>query len=158
MKKLCAVFGLLLLVCPVKAQDVPADSDRQKLVKWFGEQDFRAGTKLDLDGGLHGVIYLRGVSVGQHGIGLGAPGKSYLDFNLGADFENHEKPQAMVLLMLHPVNTTDALVRRLPLRVRDRIKVAALPDIEIGPAISLPRPGQAWTWRSSLGVVAAIGF
>lgn len=132
-------------------------SDRQKLVAWFGEQDFRAGTKIDLDGGLHGVLYMRGVSIGQKGLGLGSSdAKPYLDFNLGGDFENKEKPQMLVLLMIHPVNTTEAIIRRLPFK--DRVSVAKLPDVEIGPALSLPRPGQAWTWRSSFGIVAAIGF
>src|SRR3990167_10353407 len=116
----------------------PELSDRQKLVAWFGEQDFRAGTKIDLDGGLHGVLYVRGLSLGQKGLSLASSGaKPYLDINLGGDFENKEKPQMLVLLMLHPVNTTEAFIRKLPFR--DRVSVAKLPDVEIGPAISLPR-------------------
>lgn len=42
-------------------------SERQKLADWFGKLDLRAGTRLDLNGDFHGVVYARGVSIGQSG-------------------------------------------------------------------------------------------
>lgn len=79
-----------------------------------------------------------------------------MDFNLGGDFQSGEKAQVLVLAMIHPVHAMDAVIRRLPFR--DRVKLAAFPDIEIGPALNLPIPGRTWTWRNAFGVVAALGF
>ena len=130
--------------------------ERQGLAEWFGGLNLHAGTRLDLNGDFHGVAYARCVSIGQDSLSLSPSAKAYIDFNLGGDFQNGKSPQLLVLALVHPVNVTEAIMRRLPFR--DRIKLGVFPDIEIGPAINLPAPGKVWTWRNAFGVVAALGF
>ena len=149
------LLGLLALI-PREGHPAEALTERQALADWLGKLDLRAGTRLDLSGDFHGVVYARGVSLGQRGFNWDPGAKPYLDFNLGGDFARGDKAQLLVLMMIHPVHTTDAVIRRLPFR--DRVKLAALPDIEIGPALNLPAPGRVWTWRSALGLVVALGF
>lgn len=149
------LLGLLALL-PQKGHPAEPVGERQKLAEWFGKLDLKAGTRLDLSGDFHGVVYARGLSLGQSGLNWDPGAKAYVDFNLGGDFQSGEKPQLLVLAMIHPVHTTDAVIRRLPFR--DRVKLAAFPDIEIGPALNLPSPGRVWTWRSAFGIVAALGF
>lgn len=160
---LLALLGLLpkegrgeSLASVPKLEAAEPAGERQKLAAWFGKLDLKAGTRLDLNGDFHGVVYARGMSLGQTGLSWDPLAKSYVDFNLGGDFQDKEKPALLVATMFHPVSVSEAIVRRLPFR--DRLRLERLPDIEIGPALNLPSPGRVWTWKSAFGIVAALGF
>lgn len=135
----------------------PQPSDRQKLARWIADEDLRGGTMLDLGGDLQGVLYARGLSVGQRCINDSCKGSQpYVDFDPGGIFQAHAKPQPLLLIMLHPLSISEAIWRHLPFR--ERLKLWKLPDVEIGPAVKLPLPAVKWTLRDSVGVVVALGF
>lgn len=115
---------------------------------WILAQPLNAGMTLTLDGSVRAVTFLTGPSFGSKGWGLGQAGRAYVDFDAGGSWKPGVTGRILVAPMFHVANVIQAVWEHLPFD--DRIRLPALPPIELGPMVYLPT-GYVWTFRNSTG-------
>lgn len=159
-----ALFALLGLVAQLAAAQAPAPApaapagELHELVSWIQRQELRAGTHLSLAPKARPVGYLRGISIGQKGLSIGAAGaEAWVDLDPGITTDRQDRPDFLALVMLHPAAIGRRLYAALPFK--DRVRYAGLPELEIGPAVRFPRDAaelKAWRGKDNIGLVVSL--